>query len=229
MHSNITSSYAYGIIKKNGFLTGEHRAENLTVLVLILVLCLNGKTKNAPYSGQIQALLQTPHDYYSNDIWMEYRVFFFLSHKNHLLFSTNCIRLTGGPVGIAPLKKSPWRNSWPLPNLCTQEEQAVSLTQVYQNFSRRWKQKSFIVPVSMTEASGCPLTLLAGPGVNIFFFGGWGEVGVGVGRILLGVPLWVFQEFFQGSLGWRTARKLESPLKHFRAWLSGHPPAVCRN
>lgn len=46
MHSNITSSYAYGIIKKNGFLTGEHRAGNLTVLVLILVLCLNGKTKN---------------------------------------------------------------------------------------------------------------------------------------------------------------------------------------
>lgn len=51
MHSNITSSYAYGIIKKNGFLTGEHRAGSLTVLVLILVLCLNDKTKNAaPYS-----------------------------------------------------------------------------------------------------------------------------------------------------------------------------------
>lgn len=45
MHSNITSSYAYGIIKKNGFLTGEHRAGNLTVLVLILVLCLNRKTE----------------------------------------------------------------------------------------------------------------------------------------------------------------------------------------
>lgn len=60
MHSNITSSYTYGIIKKNGFLTGEHRAGNLTVLVLILVLCLNGKTKNAvPYllSVQIQTLV----------------------------------------------------------------------------------------------------------------------------------------------------------------------------
>lgn len=106
MCSNITSSYAYGIIKKNGLLTGEHRAENLTVLVLILVLCLNAKIKNAvPYwlSVQIQALFPpNPHHDYLRSIWMEYNFF----HKNHFLFSVNCVRLPGGPVGIAGLKMS---------------------------------------------------------------------------------------------------------------------------
>lgn len=32
---------------------------------------------------------------------MEYTFF----HKNHFLFSANCIRLSGGPVGISGLKK----------------------------------------------------------------------------------------------------------------------------
>lgn len=47
------------------------------------------------------------------NIWMEYSFF----HKNDFLFSTNHIKFTGSPVGIAGLKKkNQWANAWPLPN-----------------------------------------------------------------------------------------------------------------
>lgn len=50
---------------------------------------------------------------------MEYS--FFL--KYHFLFSANCMRLTGAPMGTAGLEKSQWRNAGPLPKLCTRESE----------------------------------------------------------------------------------------------------------
>lgn len=114
MHSNITSSYAYGIIKKNGFLTGEHGAGNLTVLVLILVLCLNRKTENAILyllSVQIQAFLKPL-------IIITQKTFEWnLASFTRIISSFTQIAFgSQGSCGNCWSKKSQWRNVWPPPN-----------------------------------------------------------------------------------------------------------------
>lgn len=177
MHSNITSSYAYGIIKKNGFLTGEHGAGNLTVLVLILVLCLNRKTKKLSFAfwtnSGIQFLLHPYYSYYSNTICMEYSFF----HKNDFFFGANCIRLSGVLWVKGKSKVSGEMLVFPNPLLHRRQRSPshkvskISAGDASGNHS--WYQ--FLMP----EASGCPLTQSAGPGVNTCFF--WG------GGFLLGV------------------------------------------
>ena len=104
---------------------------------------------------------------------------FFL--KYHFLSSANCMRLTGAPMGTAGLKK-------------------VS-----------GEMLALFPSSALTRVSGHPHTSFHARGIwlsplpaywswheHTFFF--W-QVGGLCGRDLLGVSLWTFQYFSQGSLG----------------------------
>lgn len=150
---------------------------------------------------------------------MEYSFF----HKNHFLFSTNCIRLTGGSVGIAGLKKV----CGEMPGLSpasVPKKSKGSLSQSFPGFQQEVKAE-IIHDTSLYDRG---IWLSPHPAwwpwcAHTLFWGGRLE------GVLLGVPLWIFQDFFQGSLAWRTARKIGKPSETFPCQLSGHPPADCRN
>ena len=124
MHSNITSSYAYGIIKNPSICIWiPNRAGNLTVLVLILVLCLNGKTKMSLTHSQHKFRLHSPTfqiptiitQKHLNGIQILSQASFPLQCKLHEAHWGSC--------GNFWSKKSQWRNAGPLPKLCTNKSE----------------------------------------------------------------------------------------------------------
>ena len=75
----------------------------------------------------------------------------------------NCIRITGTPVGTAVLKKSPVKH------LASELNKTISLYTRSPGFQQEAGAESMEVPVSLPEASGWPLILLASPGMHTVF------------------------------------------------------------
>lgn len=124
---------------------------------------------------------------------MEYR--FFLKH--HFLFSANCMRPTGAPVGTSGLKKVSGEMLALFPS--------SALTRVSGHPHTSFPEFQQEVKVKMTcgtsfHARGIwlyPLPAYWSWHEHMFYLAGGGLCG----RDLLGVSLWIFQYFSQGSLG----------------------------